>query len=841
MREELTASLVLSHAARWHPDQVVVDGDTLRETSWADLARRAFVFGLALRRRLLPTMDGDDDAASPAPAPGLASSSGGAKGARGAGAGGHEGTAAAQAAVGEAAAAAAEAAAPPPPAPPPPAVVATLAHNSTRHLEAWYAVSAAAAGVVHTLNPRLSPADLRHIVSHAGCSVICAEAAALPLLRALGPWGEHCPRVRHVVFLCDAAAMPGAREIGAALGAGVQAHCQETLIEEEVARLAAAGPDGGGGGGEDTASLLALLQPPYPWPHVSEDAPAGLAYTSGTTGAPKGVLFSHRANFLTALAASLPDALCLGARSTVLMAVPLYHANGWQLPHAAPMTGARLVMPHPSQLGGDGAKLLDLILRTGADTIACVPTVYQGLVSAARLRASQAAARGDLATAARPLGPLRSAVVGGAACPRALAEALELEFGVAVKSLWGMTELAPIGTVAGAPRAAVEAMRREDGGKGAKNEGAERAGACAEAAASARPPPVSSLPPTALTPTVDEIAAGASDRPAERAAVAEGLLRLATGQGRPHCLVDMRIVRRRRPRKRARAAVAQQDAGGRGDADADADTGDVDGEQDDLEELPHDGVAVGHLQVRGGTVMRRYHGGGGGGGDVGGGSAGGGGGGGGVSGGAGARQSDTVVETVRASPALHLARGLPGYPRAISREWFDTGDVASVDACAGGAVRLTDRAKDVIKSGGEWISSIALEGAASRHARVASAAAVGVPHPKWGERPLLVVVRRPLGPAAAGAAPPGVSGGQEAGGGEQTGGGGRGAGEAEEEEEDLAALGRSILETVAADPRLARWQVPDDVAFVGALPLNATGKVSKMELRRAWRGHYGAG
>jgi acyl-CoA synthetase (AMP-forming)/AMP-acid ligase II len=290
--------------------------------------------------------------------------------------------------------------------------------------------------------------------------------------------------------------------------------------------------------------------------------------------------------------------------------------------------------------------------------------------------------------------------------------------------------------------------------------------------------------------------------------VAEGLLRLATGQGRPHCFVDYRIVRRRRGKKRGR-----DEQGGDGGDDADADLAE-EPEEGEYEELPHDGVAFGHLQVRGGTVMRRYH--------------------------RGIRREegekkqdanaaaendvdgDTVVETVRDTPSLRLASGLPGYPTCIRREWFDTGDVGSIDASRDGALHLTDRAKDVIKSGGEWVSSLALESAASTHPRVASVAAVGVPHARWGERPLLVVVLRPPTAAAA-------KGGE----------GGAAAEQGQEEEEESEELKRSILAAVASDARLAKWQVPDDVVFAPALPLNATGKISKIELRRQWKGHYG--
>ncbi|KAF8064630.1 alkK [Scenedesmus sp. PABB004] len=490
-------------------------------------------------------------------------------------------------------------------------VVGTLAWNTTRHLEAWYGIMGIGA-VCHTLNPRLSDEDIRYIADHGQDKVILADVTFLPVLARIA---GSLPRLEAVVLLTDRQHMP------APGGPGLPRRllCYEELLDGAAHALAG-----------------------FAWPRLDENAPAGLCYTSGTTGRPKGVRYSHRSNFLHAFVVTQPDALALSATSSMLMIVPMFHANSWGLSFAAPMVGARLVLPGPAL---DGAAIHQLINTHRVDLTAAVPTVLLGLLQHAEAHGTGLG------------GALRRIIIGGAAPPRAMIEAIE-RHGVAVSHMWGMTELSPLGSL-GAPTGpqAAAGMTREE--------------------------------------SVDR----------------------KVGQGRPHVLCDMRIV------------------------------------GPDGAELPRDGAAVGSLQVRGPIVVQRYH--------------------------------------RHASPAVD-----PGAGR-----WFDTGDVASIDACGG--MRITDRSKDVIKSGGEWISSIALENAAMACPGVLEAAVIALPDERYGERPLLVVVPKP------GAAP---------------------------DDDARLALRRSVLDFMRAKPSVAKFAVPDDVALVPALPYTATGKVSKVTLRRLFAG-----
>ncbi|KAF1029827.1 MAG: 3-methylmercaptopropionyl-CoA ligase [Burkholderia plantarii] len=481
--------------------------------------------------------------------------------------------------------------------------IGTLAWNGFRHLEAYYGISGMGA-VCHTINPRLFPEQIVYIVNHADDRYVMFDVGFLPLIEAIAP---QCPNVRGWIALTDAAHLPAA---------SVPLIAYDTLVE--------AGGEAGGN--------------PAPWPELDERQASSLCYTSGTTGNPKGVLYSHRSTVLHAYAAALPDAMGLSALDVVLPVVPMFHVNAWGLPYAAPLTGAKLVLPGKDL---DGRSLFELMEAERVTCSAGVPTVWLGLLN-------------HLHETGERFTTLERTVVGGSACPSAMLRAFEDDYGVQVIHAWRMTEMSPLGTLARLNRAQTqrpEAQRR----------------------------------------------------------------RLLEKQGRVVYGVDMRIV------------------------------------GEDGRELPWDGVAFGELQVRGPWVVARYFEGG-----------------------------ETGREPERgASP---LVDG-----------WFPTGDVATIDA--DGFLQITDRSKDVIKSGGEWISSIDLENVAMAHPAVAEAACIACAHPKWTERPLLVIVRRPG-----------------------------------------AELDRDTLLAFYAG-KVAKWWVPDDVVFVDALPHTATGKLQKLKLREQFREH----
>lgn len=468
--------------------------------------------------------------------------------------------------------------------------IGTLAWNGYRHLEAYYGVGGMGA-VCHTINPRLFPEQIAYIINHAADRYVLFDLNFAPLVDALAP---QCPQVEGWIALTDAAHLP----------AGTTPYLSyETLLAAE---------DGD-----------------YAWPLLDERQAVGLCYTSGTTGNPKGALYSHRSTVLHAWGAALPNAMALSARDAVMPVVPMFHVNAWGLPYACPLAGSKLVFPGKDL---DGKSLYELIEGERVTYSAGVPTVWLGLLNYMR----EAGVR---------FSSLDRTVIGGSACPPAMLNTFQDEYGVRVIHAWGMTELSPLGTLA-----------------------------TLDWAQSQRP------------------------REAQR--------RLLEKQGRVIYGIDMRIV---------------DDAG---------------------RELPHDGVAFGELQVRGPWVIDRYFG-------------------------------------ADASP---LVDG-----------WFPTGDVATIDA--DGFLQITDRSKDVIKSGGEWISSIDLENVAIAHPAVAEAACIACAHPKWTERPLLVVVPRP--------------------------------GATVSREELLAFF----------DGKVAKWWVPDDVVFVDDLPHTATGKLLKLKLRERFRDH----
>ena len=471
--------------------------------------------------------------------------------------------------------------------------VATLAWNGYRHMETYYAVSGSGA-VLHTLNPRLHPDQLVYIADHAEDQALFFDLTFLPLVEAVA---ARLRSVKHFVLMTDREHMPAQTKLPKLL-------CFEELLH-----------------GEDDR---------FVWPTFDENSASSLCYTSGTTGNPKGVLYSHRSTLLHAFAAALPDALNCSARDVILPVVPMFHVNAWSLPYVACMVGAKMVFPGA---GLDGKSLYELFETEKVTVSAGVPTVWQGLL--AHVEAN------DL-----KFSTMKRTVIGGSACPPSMIRSFQARHGVQVLHAWGMTEMSPLGTVC-------------------------------------------------------------SFRNKHLALSDEERLALQAKQGQAIFGVDMKIV--------------------------DADGAD----------LPWDGVASGELMVRGPWILSGYF------------------------------------------------KGEGGDP--LVDGWFPTGDVATIDA--DGYMQITDRAKDVIKSGGEWIGSIDLENIAMAHPKVAMAACIAAKHPKWDERPLLVVVKKP---------------------------------NQELTREELLAF---------YDGKIAKWWTPDDVVFVDAIPLGATGKMQKIKLREQFRDH----
>src|SRR6187402_1705769 len=421
--------------------------------------------------------------------------------------------------------------------------VATLAWNGYRHMELYYAASGSGA-VLHTLNPRLHPDQVVWIADHAEDQVLFFDLTFLPLIEAIA---SRVKTIKAFVAMTDRAHMPPSGRAGNV----PNLLCYEELIND--------------------------ASDSFEWPEFDENTASSLCYTSGTTGNPKGALYSHRSTVLHTFAAALPDSLSCSARDVILPVVPMFHVNAWGLPYAACMVGAKLVFPGPFL---DGKNLHELFESEGVTVSAGVPTVWQGLlahVEANNLKFST----------------MRRTIIGGSACPPAMMQAFQDRYDVAVLHAWGMTEMSPLGT------------------------------ACTFKAA--------------------HLSMGAEQR-----------LAVQAKQGRAVFGVDMKIV------------------------------------DEEGEELPWDGKTSGELLVRGPWIIASYF------------------------------------------------KGEGGDP--LVNGWFPTGDVSTIDA--DGFMQITDRAKDVIKSGGEWISSIDLENAAMAHPGVAEAAVVGVRHPKWDERPLLLVVRK---------------------------------------------------------------------------------------------------
>ncbi len=465
--------------------------------------------------------------------------------------------------------------------------VATLAWNTARHLEAWYGILGAGA-VYHTVNPRLFAEQIIYIVNHAEDKMIFVDLTFVPVLEKLA---AKLPTLKKYIVLTD------------------KAHLPQTSLPNAVAY-------------ED---WIAEADGNFKWVEVEENDAAGMCYTSGTTGNPKGVVYSHRSNTLHALAAAVPDVLGLSGRDVVLPVVPLFHANSWSLAFSAPMTGASLIMPGAKL---DGASIYELLDKYQVSVTAAVPTVWMMLLA-------------HLEQNNLKLPHLKRVLIGGSACPRAMMQKFQDVYDVQVTHAWGMTEMSPIGT-AGSLKADVAHLK------------------------------------------------------------GDAELDVKEKQGFSIFTVEMKIT------------------------------------DDEGNELPWDGVKFGRLKVRGPAVASGYF------------------------------------------------KGEGG--NVLDKDgFFDTGDVATIDPM--GYMKITDRAKDVIKSGGEWISSIDLENVAVGHPDVAEAAVIGVAHPKWDERPLLIVIPK----------------------------------------KDRKPTREDILKFM--EGKIAKWWMPDDVVFVDEIPHTATGKILKTALR----------
>ena len=465
--------------------------------------------------------------------------------------------------------------------------VATLAWNTGRHIEAWYGIMGIGA-VCHTLNPRLFPEQLAYIINHAEDRIIFVDLTFIPLLEAVLP---HCPTVERVVVMTDELHMPATKLPGA--------ECYEALLS--------------------TASEA------VEWGGFDEQTACGLCYTSGTTGNPKGVLYSHRSNFIHTLLGLQTTVLGATPKEVILPVVPMFHANAWGIAFGGPAAGSKLVMPGAKM---DGESIYELLESEGVTFSAAVPTVWQGLLAYVREKELK-------------FSTLKRVLIGGSAVPESLIRAFHDGYGIEVVQGWGMTETSPIGTL-------------------------------------------SNLPPELEALPYDE------------------QMKWRIKQGVPPLGVELKL---------------KNYAG---------------------QEMPHDGHTYGRLMVRGPTIAGAYF------------------------------------------------KGEGG--DILDHEgFFDTGDVATIDGH--GFMQITDRAKDVIKSGGEWISSIEIENIAVGHPKVELAAVIGAAHPKWDERPVLVIKLKP--------------------------------GESQDRQEHLDFL----------QGKIAKWWMPDDVVFVDDIPLGATGKIDKKVLR----------
>ena len=464
--------------------------------------------------------------------------------------------------------------------------IGVMAWNTARHLELWYGIPGSGA-VNHTLNPRLFAKQLTYIINHAEDKILMIDLDLVKILEEILPT---CKTVEQIIVLTDNINMPKSNLPNLL--------CYEELVENEDSD--------------------------FSWVKGHETEACGICYTSGTTGNPKGVVYTHRSNVLHALASATPDMINLSSTDRIMPVVPLFHANGWSIGYTAPLVGASMVMPGREMT----PEALYEMLEKGVTVTAAVPTIWLLLLN-------------YLKTNNLKLSSLKRVIIGGSSCPRAVIETFQKDFGVQVLHAWGMTEMSPLGTIC-------------------------------------------SFKPEVLKLSEEE-----------RISIQETT-------GHPPFTVELKLT------------------------------------NDDGTKLKTDGQTQGKLWARGAAVVQQY---------------------------------------------------LKIDEEAVDNDgWFDTGDVATIDE--NGYMSITDRSKDIIKSGGEWISSIELENAAVGHPKIVEAAAIGVSHPKWDERPILVVVC----------------------------------------EKGEMLQPKEITDFMS--DYVAKWQIPDDIIFVDEIPHTATGKISKIGIRQ---------